>query len=224
MPSDPFSVKRKRRSKAQKKKNKQLQKQQTKYQPPSKKSKIEQMMSQVKPSRKNSKYSSLCNDKHILHNPWVIYAHDKSDRDFSLKTSYKKVFTMTYIEDFWLFFNNFRDFSRHQFYIMRKDIPPIYECPENRDGGAWSYIIRHERDADKHKVADTLIQTTIRMIGETLIERQFHDQITGLYLNPKPNRSNLKIWMRDFRNPGDLNTDDIIGLTSKRFRPHNFGN
>lgn len=157
---------------------------------------------------------------HPLHNVWKIYAHDKTDKEFT-NESYKHCFSMQTIEEFWCFFNNVDDFSRHQFYIMRKNIPPKYECPENRNGGGYSCFIKYSSE-----VKETLIQVLIRMIGETIVPAQFHDQITGLYLNPKQEGAILKLWFKDFEwlklNSKKVNLSGIVKLTSHRYTKHKF--
>jgi len=163
---------------------------------------------------KNNKHNYY-NNKHFLQTFWCIYAHDKLDKDFS-DNSYKKVFIINTIEDFWIFFNNVHDFTRHQFYIMRENIPPKYECTENIHGGSWSYLINNSED-----IQGTLIQVIIRMIGETLVPENYYRHITGLYLMTKPtNGAILKIWVKNCDTHINLNLDNICTLCSKRFRKH----
>ena len=123
---------------------------------------------------------------------WKIYAHDKQDKDFT-KCSYKHCYTISSISDFWCFFNNVEDFSRHQFYIMRGDILPFYECEENKNGGSCSFFIQRIEH-----VRETMIRFCVRLLSEALLPAQHYRQITGLYLNPKGNGGLLKIWFTDF--------------------------
>ncbi len=158
-------------------------------------------------------------EKHYLNNVWTIYAHDKQDDDFS-KNSYKQVMIIETIEDFWLFFNNINEFTRHQFYIMRKKIPPIYECPENIEGGGISFMIQKSA-----QIKDVLVQLTIRMISERLCDPAVHHKVTGLYMNPKAEGANIKIWVDDYewlkRNAHNFQFQQINGLRSKRITAHN---
>ena len=159
-------------------------------------------------------------ESHIINDYWHIYAHDKRDTDFT-NDSYEKCFTIETLEDFWLFFNNVNDFTRHQFYIMRKNIQPRYEVPENINGGTLSYLILQTVD-----VKPTLIQIVLRMICEKIVtNKRYYDEITGIYLNPKQDGANLKIWFKDFKwlqnNISSLRVTDIKTLKSQRLSKHN---
>ena len=180
--------------------------------------KIQKVHNKQKPQTVHlPKYNN--SDQHFTNTIWNIWAHDKADTDFT-NDSYKKCYTIKTFEDFWVFFNNVNDFSRHQFYIMRKNIAPIYEVPENIHGGACSFLI-----TNIHKVQETLIKTCIRVISENLVPPKHYAQITGIYLNPTKNGANLKIWFSNFEwlqdNIGCLVIDDIKTLTSKRISKHN---
>ena len=174
----------------------------------------------------NNKPVTVClpkfapNDLHFLNNHWHIYAHDKRDADFT-DDSYKRCFTIETLEDFWLFFNHINDFTTHQFYIMRKNIEPKYEVQENIHGGTLSFLILENID-----VKPTLIRTVLRMICEKLIgNKRFYYQITGMYLNPKVNGANLKIWFGNFEwlqnNVHLVEIADIVALKSRRISKHN---
>ena len=156
--------------------------------------------------------------QHFTNTTWNIWAHDKADADFT-NDSYKKCFTIATLEDFWVFFNNVNDFTRHQFYVMRKDIAPIYEVPENIDGGAYSFLI-----TTSNNVKNGFIALTIRVISENLLPPKHYNQVTGIYLNPKPEGANIKVWFRDHawlrQNHSSVFIDDQKLLKSKRISKH----
>jgi hypothetical protein len=131
-------------------------------------------------------------EHHLTNTPWNIYAQDKMDEDFT-NESYKQCFTIKTLEDMWIFFNGVNDFSRHQFYIMRNDIAPQYEVPENINGGTCSYIVDN-----LPAVTDTLIELTVRAISENLVSKKNSKQITGIYMNPKKHGANIKIWVQNY--------------------------
>ena len=150
---------------------------------------------------------------HKLNTSWTIYIHNIHDKDWSLE-SYKKVFTIRTIEDFWVFFSNFTRFREFNFYIMRGNIKPVYEDKLNINGGSYSYIVQGK------EVRETLIHVLMKMIGETLINVNHHRQITGVSLVPKRGTSILKIWISNKKKLMELNINDISGLTSQRFQSH----
>lgn len=153
-----------------------------------------------------------------LNTKWTIYAHDKEDTDWT-DDSYKKCYEFDTIEKFWIFFKNFDDFSRHQFYIMRNKIEPRFECKENKNGGACSFIIQNIFD-----IKDTLIRVIIRTISEQIIDVKDYNQVTGISLNPKSDSATIKIWFRDYgwlkQNSENMYLNDIRTLTSKRLMKH----
>ena len=154
-------------------------------------------------------------NQQVLNTKWTIYVHDVMDRDWSM-ASYKKVYTIETIEDFWIFFANFHDFQKFQFFMMRGDIMPTYEDEANKNGGSYSYMIKG-REVNK-----TFVHTAAKMIGEQLVEAKDFDEIKGLSVVPKKGISILKIWLKNKENPLELNTNDIQGLQNGRFQAHKF--
>jgi len=154
-------------------------------------------------------------NQQVLNTKWTIYVHNVMDRDWSM-ASYKKVYTIETIEDFWIFFANFHDFQKFQFFMMRGDIMPTYEDEANKNGGSYSYMIKG-REVNK-----TFVHTAAKMIGEQLVEAKDFDEIKGLSVVPKKGISILKIWLKNKENPLELNTNDIQGLQNGRFQAHKF--
>ena len=151
---------------------------------------------------------------------WKIYIHDKTDRDFS-KQSYKRCYVIRSLEDFWRFFNNITSLCNHQMYFMRSNIPPYYECPENKNGGTLGFVIQREE-----LVKPTTIQVLVRLIGESLLPTSQFSQVTGVYLNPKKNGANLRIWCKDYQwlqnNFHQFKLKDIKALTTQKIAKHKF--
>jgi hypothetical protein len=152
---------------------------------------------------------------HKLNTEWTIYIHDIRENDWSLE-SYKKVFVIKTIEDFWLFFDNFYNFRYYLFFFMRGNIKPVYEDPENLKGGSWSYSI-NGRD-----VNETFIYVLSKVIGETLLNMSGNNMITGLSLVPKKGFSILKVWLKYKNKPFEVNIRDIPTLNNGRFKGHKF--
>ena len=170
----------------------------------------------VKDNKKNNynKHYNTNNKTHKLNSKWTIYIHDIKERDWSLE-SYKKVFEIYTIEDFWLFFDNFQNFRHYMFFFMRNDIKPVYEDKENLKGGSWSYSISG-RD-----VNETFLYVLSKVIGEILLVDN-DNKITGLSLVPKKGFSILKIWLKYKNKSLKINTNDIYSLKGGRFNGHKF--
>lgn len=156
-----------------------------------------------------------------LNTGWNVWAHDRTDHQFT-DDSYKKCFRITNWEQFWLFFNNIKDYSRHQFYFMRGDILPKYETPENINGGAVSFMI-HETQ----KVKSAIIQLLVRVFSENLLKNpNDYKYITGVCLIPKIDGANVKIWISDFywlqQNVNEMNFHQLRwAMRSQRICKHN---
>ena len=73
---------------------------------------------------------------------------------------------------------------------MRENIFPIWEAPENKKGGCWSYMIS-KLDIDK-----IWIKTSIKLIGETLTNIDNIYNINGISLSPRTNVGIIKIWTK----------------------------
>jgi len=165
---------------------------------------------------RQNNYRNQQTQEHKLNTNWTIYVHDIRDTDWSL-ASYKKVYTITTIEDFWVFFGTVYDFKRHSFFFMRNDIKPVYEDPANKGGGSYSHIIPAQ------EVNETFIHVLSRAIGETLaMTKEKSNTITGISLVPKRNKSILKIWVSEKKNPVEINTRGIQFLLNGRFSEHRF--
>ena len=141
---------------------------------------------------KHPQYNDFEND--FLNTHWTIHIHNTSETDWTLE-SYKKVFVIKKITDFWTFFNNFTDFQKFNFYIMRGDIKPVYEDLNNINGYSYSYII------PGRKVNKTFIHCLVEMMSEKLVDIQHHNEVCGVSLVPKPNGISIfKVWMRNKNN------------------------
>ena len=141
---------------------------------------------------RHPQYNTFEND--VLNTHWTIYIHNTSETDWTLE-SYKKVYVIKKISDFWTFFNNFDDFQKFNFYIMRGNIKPVYEDINNTNGYSYSYII------PGRKVNETFIHCLVEMMCEKLVDIQHHNEVCGVSLVPKPNGISIfKVWMKNKTN------------------------
>lgn len=161
-------------------------------------------------------YNRKQNQKqYFLNNQWNLYIHNLTEKDWSLN-SYKHVTTFSSIEDFWTFFNNYKDFRKFNFYVMRGNIKPVYEDPENQNGYSYSYII------PGRKVTDTFVDILVKMVSENLLDEKNTYEICGISLTPKlKGISILKVWLKNKNNVLTLNTDNE-NLINGRFQLHKF--
>jgi hypothetical protein len=161
--------------------------------------------------QKHPQYNNMENDQ--LNTHWTIHIHNTSETDWTLH-SYKKVFVIKKITDFWTFFNNFTDLQKFNFYVMRGDIKPVYEDKNNTNGYSYSYII------PGRKVNQTFIHVLAEMMCEKLVNIKNYNEVCGVSLVPKPNGISIfKIWMRNKNNVLDLKIKDD-NLINGRYQEH----
>ena len=106
-------------------------------------------------------------------NKWNIWYHN-SKEDWTIK-GYEKLFEINNIKNYWKLYNNWDrlgGINNKHFFIMKNDITPIWEDPNNKDGGCWSF-----------KVNDNLAQDlwndlSIQLVTENL--SSVKDDIVGL--------------------------------------------
>lgn len=122
-------------------------------------------------------------------NSWSIWYHSNSVRDWSLK-SYNKLHVIENLKDFWAFFNNLPPLDNGMFFVMREDIKPMWEAPENKDGGAWAIHVSPKR------VQDFFINLVAEMLTGELVATE-QDTICGLSVSPKFQGFSIKIWNND---------------------------
>jgi len=167
------------------------------------------------PMNKNNNNPMNKNHNNKLNTSWKLYIHNLTEKDWSL-SSYKEVMKFNTIDDCWTFFNNFKDFKKFNFYIMRNNIKPVYEDPENKNGYSYSYII------PGRKLNDTFIDIVVKMFSENLLHNENTYELCGLSLTPKNNDiCILKIWLKNKNNVLKLNTNNN-NLINGRFQIHKF--
>ena len=83
-------------------------------------------------------------------------------------------------------------------FLMRQNIKPMWEDPNNKAGGCFSFKVTNKNVPDVWKHVSYLLT------GESLsTDKAFQDNITGITISPKKSFCILKIWMKslDFQNP-----------------------
>ena len=130
------------------------------------------------------------NKKYMLQSKWTIWGHKISDNDWSIE-SYKMIYQFQTIEDFWVFFNNIRQFKDFMLFIMRGDIYPIYEDKMCENGGYYSYVV------PSSQLRDSLLMLITKMIGETITDTELYNQVIGMSVSPKGSKAVIKIWNKN---------------------------
>ncbi len=122
--------------------------------------------------------------EHKLENTWVLWHHKDGD-DWTID-SYEKLYEFDTIENFWRLYNNLPSIVNNYFFLMKKGHPPIWEVPQNINGGSWLFKI-------PKKMADMYwLKFSCYLIGETIADNT--DHIIGLSMSPKVSNVTIRIW------------------------------
>ena len=78
--------------------------------------------------------------KSMLPREWCIWIHQ--DKDNWKLSGFKNLYTISSTEDFWQLYNNWDKLggiNQKHYFLMQKNIGPIWEDPEHVQGGAWTF-------------------------------------------------------------------------------------
>jgi hypothetical protein len=148
---------------------------------------------------------------HKLESEWTFWAHLPHDTDWSTN-SYKEVFNMTSVEETISLLESIPNVlvENCMLFVMKKGIIPVWEDPNNRNGGCFSYKINNKH---VHQIWKEL---TYSLVGSSISNHSdFVDSVTGITISPKKSFCIIKIWMSncDYQDP-ELVTKEIKGLTT----------
>ena len=161
------------------------------------------MPSQHKVTHTEIKYRPL-SDK------WTLWAHLPHDIDWSIN-SYKKIHTSMYLEELITLIESLPDIliKNCMLFFMRDGIKPLWEEPQNRNGGCFSY-----------KVIDKNISFTWKNLcyivsGQSISKNKgFVEKLNGITISPKKKFCIIKIWMSDCDNQNpEMITDELKDIS-----------
>lgn len=134
---------------------------------------------------------------------WNVWVHEISSNNWELE-SYKKIFTISNMQTFWFFFNNFEklDYRRYDFYIMKNNIKPRWEDTANINGGVCSMRLPCTN------FIDLWIIICIYIIAEKVVS--YNNDITGIIFNLRNCWTLFKIWNADYDNNINENMNDKL--------------
>jgi len=167
-------------------------------------------------------------EEYPLNTYYTLWYHGITEKNWD-KDSYVKIGTIHSLKDFWTYYNSINTFLKGIFFLMKEDILPIWEVPDNINGGYWSFRV------DRDKVDYIWTKLSIQLITENICnstsssnsEQQGeiikHD-INGISISPKAVNAVIKIWNN---NSSYCKLDDIKYVTNIElessytfYRPH----
>jgi hypothetical protein len=139
---------------------------------------------------------------------WKLYIHLTNDPDWSV-SSYKVVDTVDTVDGAIALMNNMPQscVDNGMLFFMRGGVKPVWEDPENRNGGCFSYKVEDFRKASPREIFKRICYA---VMTDTLCDSaDFMRSITGVTISPKLNFYIIKLWVGNKRvkSIGDVRMD-----------------
>ena len=141
---------------------------------------------------------------------WVLWFHSLTENKWT-KTSYKELCEINSLTDLKSLMDilNMQHLQNGMYFLMRENIFPNWEDPDNREGGCWSYKVSSKKiKSIWDKLLENCIIENILDPEDTKSDDdniQFNmDEINGISISPKKEFNIIKIWNK--------NSDKVIDL------------
>jgi hypothetical protein len=129
----------------------------------------------------------------MLADNYTLWYHSLTDKNWNID-SFKKMCTITNVSEFWRMINNFDKIGHRtrNLFLMKGDIYPMWEHPDNRNGGICSFRI------ELHNSLEIYENLCSHMVLGSLSD--IPSDINGISFCPKGHTVFVKIWNRDRNN------------------------
>lgn len=147
---------------------------------------------------------------HKLSHRWTLWAHLPHDTNWAA-SSYKKIYEFDTAEQAIAIFEVLppKLVMNCMLFLMRSGIVPMWEDPQNRNGGCFSYKVANK------EVNTAWKQLSYVTVGETIsTNMNVIPIVNGITISPKKNFCIIKIWMANcnFQNAGIIR--ELEGITA----------
>jgi len=135
-------------------------------------------------------------EKYKINSKWCMWYHSIKDDKWT-KDSYKKIINISNLLDYNFLQKNFekQHLQNGMFFIMREDIFPTWEDPDNRLGGCISFKVL------SNDILDSWNKLFLNLISENIsLNESDFDEINGISIAPKKEFNIIKIWLRNDTN------------------------
>jgi len=133
------------------------------------------------------------NNQYDLNNKWSLWYHSITNDKWD-NSSYQNLMVIENLFDIKIIIDNLQ--SNHlqngMFFIMKDDIFPTWEYPDNREGCSVSFKVPASLLKENWDLLFTKILT-----GDILKDKDKYDEINGFSISPKKEFNILKIWFRN---------------------------
>ena len=151
-------------------------------------------------------------DIHQLNHEWCLWGHLPHNTDWGIN-SYLRIAPFNTVEETIAVSETLPEVlvKNCMLFVMKKGILPMWEDPQNQNGGYFSYKISNKI------VYDVWKKLTYALVGETICNDYNHFKlVTGISISPKKDFCIIKIWTSSpsHQNPKMFLTD-IKGLVAQ---------
>ena len=135
-----------------------------------------------------------------LKNKWTLWYHSINNKEWT-NDSYVKVIELRTLLDYKLLENIFRinHLQNGMFFIMKNEIFPTWEDPNNRLGGCISFKY-------DNNILKEFLKLLLLCITNNLSTKENINEINGLSIAPKKEFNIVKIWTKNY----DKNYNEIV--------------
>ena len=139
-------------------------------------------------------------DDYKLKNKWTLWYHSINNKEWT-NDSYVKVIELRTLLDYKLLENIFRinHLQNGMFFIMKNNIFPTWEDPNNRLGGCISFKY-------DNNILKEFLKLLLLCITNNLSTKENINEINGLSIAPKKEFNIVKIWTKNY----DKNYNEIV--------------
>ena len=133
-------------------------------------------------------------ESYPLNTPWCLWYHSIKDNQWT-KKSYRDLYTIHNLYELKALNDTIlpHHLQNGMFFLMRENIFPTWEDPENRNGSCLSFKISGSVLKDQWNYIVERILTE-----DILIDKDKSKIINGVSIAPKKEFNILKIWFRDY--------------------------
>ena len=128
-----------------------------------------------------------------LNTKWVLWFHSINNKKWDIK-SYNNILEINDLLSLKSIFNVLiaNHYQNGMFFIMRNNILPMWEYPDNRDGYCLSYKIPA---SELKENCDNIIKITLT--EEIFMNKDDHIKLNGISISPKKEFNIIKLWFRE---------------------------
>ena len=126
-----------------------------------------------------------------LKDKWILWYHSITDNSWA-KSSYKELSKVENFFDYQHIKEIFKQdhYQNGMFFCMKGNIAPLWEDPENRDGGCLSF------KASSINIMNDWNDILFKCINESILLDK-NNSINGISFSPKKEFNIIKIWFKD---------------------------